>query len=107
MRRQAGRRALTPWSGTAPKTATATFTIDQGCTSGFTPALSVSALSTAAGRPAGATTMTVSRTDADQNLKSVTANLPPGLAGSLKGVPPARTPTPTPAPALRTHASER
>jgi len=78
---------LTPWSGTAAKTATATFTIDQGCTFGFTPGLNVSALSTAAGRPAGATTMTVSRTDNDQNLKSVTANLPPGLAGGLKGVP--------------------
>jgi hypothetical protein len=78
---------LTPWSGTAPKTATAMFTIDQGCTFGFSPGLTVSALSTAAGRPAGATTMTVSRTDNDQNLRSVTANLPPGLAGSLKGVP--------------------
>ena len=34
---------LTPWSGTAPKTANATFTIDQGCTAAaFAPALRVS-----------------------------------------------------------------
>ncbi len=78
---------LTPWSGTAPKVATATLTIDQGCALAFAPSLTVSATSTAAGRPAGAVTMTVGRSDSDQNLARVTTNLPPGLAGSLKGVP--------------------
>jgi hypothetical protein len=78
---------LTPWSGTAPKQATATFTIDQGCETPFAPALSVGATSTQAGRPAGAVTMAVTRSDADQNITHMTANLPPGLAGSLKGVP--------------------
>ena len=67
--------------------ATASFNIDLGCALAFAPALSVSATSTAAGRPAGAVTMTVSRSDADENLARVTAALPPGLAGSLKGVP--------------------
>lgn len=78
---------LTPWSGTAPKQANATFTIDQGCETSFAPALATSATSTLAGRPAGAVTMAVTRTDADQNITRMTANLPPGLAGSLKGVP--------------------
>ena len=78
---------LTPWSGTAPKQAAASFDIDQGCPLAFAPTLTVSATSTAAGRPAGAVAMTVSRSDADENLTRVTTNLPPGLAGSLKGVP--------------------
>jgi hypothetical protein len=78
---------LTPWSGNAPKQATAAFTIDQGCETTFTPALAVGATSTKAGRAAGAVTMAVTRTDADQNITRMTANLPPGLAGSLKGVP--------------------
>jgi hypothetical protein len=78
---------LTPWSGTAAKQASATFTIDQGCGLPFAPALAVGATSTAAGRPAGAVTMAVSRSDADQNITGMTVHLPPGLAGSLKGVP--------------------
>ena len=50
---------LTPWSGTAPKTASASFTIDAdgrggACTAAaFAPALRVAATSTAAGRPGG------------------------------------------------------
>ena len=79
---------LTPWSGTAPKTATASFTIDGGCTApAFAPALRVSADSTAAGRPAGAVTMEITRPDGAQDISRVTTELPPGLAGSLKGVP--------------------
>ena len=79
---------LTPWSGTAPKTATATFTIDQGCTAAaFAPALRVTADSTAAGRPAGAVTMEITRPDGSPDITRVTTALPPGLAGSLKGVP--------------------
>ena len=50
---------LTPWSGGAAKTATATFTIDAdgkggACTAAaFAPALQVASDSTAAGRPGG------------------------------------------------------
>jgi hypothetical protein len=85
--------ALEPWSGTAPTTATATFTIDAdghggACTvAALAPALRVSVQSTAAGRPAGAVTMEVSRPDGSQDISRVTTQLPPGLAGSLKGVP--------------------
>jgi hypothetical protein len=84
---------LTPWSGTAVKTATATFTIDAdghggACTeAAFAPGLSVAADSTAAGRPAGAVTLSVSRPDGSPDISRVTTVLPPGLAGSLKGVP--------------------
>jgi hypothetical protein len=79
---------LTPWSGTAPKTATASFTID-GCATApaFAPALRIAADSTAAGRPAGAVTLDVSRPDGSEDISRVTTQLPPGLAGSLKGVP--------------------
>jgi hypothetical protein len=84
---------LTPWSGTAPRTATASFAIDAdghggACTAAsFAPALRVAADSTAAGRPAGAVTLEVSRPDGSEDLARVTTLLPPGLAGSLKGVP--------------------
>ncbi|MDA0161540.1 hypothetical protein OM076_14785 [Solirubrobacter ginsenosidimutans] len=84
---------LTPWSGTAPKTVGASFTIDAdghggACTlAAFNPALRIGADSTAAGRPAGAVTLEVSRADGTQDLTRVTTELPPGLAGSLKGVP--------------------
>jgi hypothetical protein len=84
---------LTPWSGGPAKTATATFTIDGdghggACTAAsFAPALSVAATSTAAGRPAGAVTLAVSRPDGSEDIARVATLLPPGLAGSLKGVP--------------------
>ncbi len=76
---------LTPWSGGAPVTATATFAI--ACIAGaFRPGLALAAESTAAGRPAGAVTLEVRRSDADQDLARVTTELPPGLAGSLRGI---------------------
>lgn len=80
---------LTPWSGTAPKHATASFTIDAGCAlPAFAPGLKVSAASTAAGRPAGSVVMEITRPDGAEDLSRVTADLPPGLAGSLKGLAP-------------------
>jgi len=84
---------LTPWSGAPAKTAAASFTIDADGRGGacaaasFAPALRVAAESTAAGRPAGAVTLEVTRPDGAQDLARVTTELPPGLAGSLKGVP--------------------
>ena len=79
---------LTPWSGNPAKTVTGGFTIT-GCQTApaFAPALRVSAGSTAAGRPAGAVTLEVSRPDGSEDITRVTTELPPGLAGSLKGVP--------------------
>ena len=84
---------LTPWSGGAPAHPTATFTIDADGHGGacaaaaFAPSLTVSAQSTAAGRPAGAVSLAISRPDGTQDIARVTTQLPPGLAGSLKGVP--------------------
>jgi hypothetical protein len=84
---------LTPWSGTAAKTATATFTIGTSapgvsCSAlPLAPALAATAQSTAAGRPAGAVTLAISRPDGTQDFSRVTTHMPPGLAGSLKGVP--------------------
>jgi hypothetical protein len=79
---------LTPWSGAAPKTVTGTFAITGDCgTPALTPSLQIGATSTAAGRPAGAVTLAVSRPDGSQDFSQVTTKLPPGLAGSLKGVP--------------------
>lgn len=80
---------LTPWSGTAPSSATASFTIDGGCAlPAFAPGIDVKLASTAAGRPAGSMTMTITRPDGAEDLSQVTAELPPGLAGSLKGLAP-------------------
>ncbi|MDA0182518.1 hypothetical protein OJ997_19570 [Solirubrobacter phytolaccae] len=80
---------LTPWSGTAPKAASASFTIDGGCAlPAFAPGLKVSTASTAAGRPAGSMVMEITRPDGAEDLSRVTAELPPGLAGSLKGLAP-------------------
>jgi hypothetical protein len=80
---------LTPWSGNAAKTATASFTTT-GCPAGgipFRPTLSVASGSTAAGRPAGALSITIARPDGDQDISRVETQLPPGLAASLSGVP--------------------
>lgn len=79
---------LTPWSGTAPRTIHASFNVT-GCQSPepFRPKLAVSSTSTAAGRPAGALAITISRPDGDQDVARVETLLPPGLAGSLTGVP--------------------
>ena len=77
---------LTPWSGTAPKTVPASFTIDQGCAlPAFAPGLKVAAASTAAGRPAGSVAMEITRPDGAEDISQVKADLPPGLAGSLEG----------------------
>jgi len=80
---------LTPWSGGAVKAPTASFTIGGpgGCSPpAFRPAMAASAASTAAGRPAGAVTIDITRPDGDQELRRVTTELPPGLAGSIGGV---------------------
>jgi hypothetical protein len=80
---------LTPWSGNAAKTATAGFTVT-GCPAGgvpFRPTLQVTSDSTAAGRPAGALSITIARPDGDQDISRVETVLPPGLAASLTGVP--------------------
>jgi hypothetical protein len=79
---------LTPWSGNAPVTASASYSVT-GCTNPtrFRPSLAVKSDSTLAGRPTGALAITISRPDGDQDFGGVETNLPPGLAGKLTGVP--------------------
>jgi hypothetical protein len=85
---------LTPWSGGADATPTATFTIsDDGagapCPASrpFSPSLSAAARNTQAGGSTGALTLTVERPDRDQRLRSLNVSLPPGLAGQIAGLP--------------------
>jgi hypothetical protein len=80
---------LTPWSGNAARTANASFTTT-GCPAGgipFRPTLAVTSDSTAAGRTAGALSITIARPDGDQDISRVQTDLPPGLAASLTGIP--------------------
>jgi hypothetical protein len=79
---------LTPWSGGTVATPGASFAIGGGPCSAppFRPTLAVDVQSTAAGRPAGAVTIDITRPDGDQELRRVTTELPPGLAGSIAGV---------------------
>jgi hypothetical protein len=77
---------LTPWSGGAVATRSASFAIDTACDAPFRPGLGVAVASTAAGRPAGAVSIAITRPDGDQELRRVTTELPPGLAGNIAGI---------------------
>jgi hypothetical protein len=76
----------TPWSGTAPDTATASFAIGAGCSPGFAPAFGARTGSATAG---GFTPITVSiaRADGDQFLSGVRVDTPPGLGAIVKNMP--------------------
>jgi hypothetical protein len=83
---------LTPWSGGADATPSATFTTDADGAGGacsapaFRPSLGLEVADRSAGRPAGAVTLRLSRPDGDQAIGRVVTEFPPGLAGSLAGV---------------------
>ncbi len=83
---------LTPYSGAAPVSVNSTFDVSAdgaGAPCGaqpFAPTLNASTDPTQAGA-ATTNTIVLTRHDSDQLLKDVTVSLPPGVAGSLKGVP--------------------
>jgi hypothetical protein len=77
---------LTPWSGGAVATPAASFEIGGECGVPFAPSLAVAVENTSAGRPAGAVTIDITRPDGNQELRRVTTELPPGLAGSIGGI---------------------
>jgi hypothetical protein len=83
---------LTPWSGGADATPSATFATDADGAGGacaeraFRPALGLEVADRSAGKPAGAVTLRMSRPDDDQAIGRVVTEFPPGLAGSLAGV---------------------
>jgi hypothetical protein len=87
--------SLAPWSASsAPLAETSTFAFAHGiggapCPSGptpFSPGASAGALNPAAGART-AFYLHLTRTDADQEITSYSATLPPGLLGDIAGVP--------------------
>ncbi len=77
---------FTPWSGTAPVTATSGFTIGgAGCPAGFQPTFGARTASSSAGAfsPFYAT---IARPDRNQILSRVTVATPPGLGGMISRV---------------------
>ena len=84
---------LTPYNGAAPVSVTSAFTVDADgagtpCPASppFAPTIASDVDPTQAGSPT-TNTITLARSDSDQLLHDVTVSLPPGLAGSLAGVP--------------------
>jgi hypothetical protein len=85
---------FTPWSGNAPVKSQSSFEITSGpnhnpCPGGalpFSPELTAGTTNIQAGS-FSPFTMTMSREDGNQNLKSIQLHMPPGLSGVLTGVP--------------------
>lgn len=85
--------SFTPWSGNAPVNASSSFEITSGpshspCPGSslpFAPSLTAGTTNNQAGG-FSPFTMTMSREDGNQSLKSVQLHLPPGLSGVLTGV---------------------
>ncbi len=84
---------FTPWDGNGPVTSESSFQIEHGPAGGPCPGATLpfnpSVTGGATNLQAGAfspLTVTVNRSDGEQNLKSVVAKLPPGLSGVLSGV---------------------
>ena len=84
---------FTPWDGNGPVTAESSFKIEHGpngspcpgATRPFDPTVNGGATNIQAGA-FSPLTVTMSRKDGEQNLKSIEAKLPPGLLGVLTGV---------------------
>ncbi len=84
---------FTPWDGNGPVTSESSFSIDHGPGGGpcpgatlpFSPSVNAGATNIQAGA-FSPLTVTMSRKDGEQNLKSIEAKLPPGLSGVLAGV---------------------
>ncbi len=80
---------LMPWSApdSGPDaTPSSSFPIDTGCVTGFAPAFVAGSTNTQAGGYSPFA-LSLSRTDADQNLAGLTVTLPPGLLGKIAGIP--------------------
>lgn len=79
---------MTPWSGTAPVTAGSDpFSIaGSGCPAGFAPLFGAKSATPLAGAITPFTA-TITRPDRNQFLSRARVVAPPGLAGSIKGIP--------------------
>lgn len=77
---------LTPYGGGPTITATDTFTIDANCARGFAPSFAAGTTNPVGGAPTSYT-MTLGRSDADDELSTIAMTMPPGLLGNVKDVP--------------------
>lgn len=80
---------LMPWS--APESGPdampfSSFTIDSGCTMNFSPSFTAGTVSNAAGS-FSPLVLSLSRSDAEQQIKNLTFTMPPGVSAKLAGVP--------------------
>jgi hypothetical protein len=80
---------LMPWS--APEsgsdaTPSSSFPIESGCVTGFAPGFTAGTENPQAGGYSPFS-LSLSRTDGDQNLAGITVTLPPGLLGKIAGIP--------------------
>jgi hypothetical protein len=80
---------LMPWSApdSGPDaTPSDSFPIDAGCVTGFAPGFTAGTENPQAGGYSPFT-LSLSRSDGDQNLAGITVTLPPGLLGKVAGIP--------------------
>jgi hypothetical protein len=80
---------LMPWSApdSGPDaTPSSSFPIASGCVSGFAPMFTAGTENPQAGR-FSPFTLSLSRSDGEQNLAGVSVSLPPGLLGKIAGIP--------------------
>ncbi|HEV7493153.1 MAG TPA: hypothetical protein VGO10_05195 [Baekduia sp.] len=77
---------LTPWSGSAAVTQSTAVTVGGDCSFGFHPTLAAGMSSPAAGG-SGTFSFNFARTDGEQWLQGLTAQLPTGLLASVRGIP--------------------
>jgi hypothetical protein len=77
----------TPWSDTRKVvTATAPYTVDQGCDAPFAPSFAAGVSSAKAGA-SPTFTATIARGDGDQPLSKIDVQMPPGLLAKPNGIP--------------------
>jgi hypothetical protein len=77
--------SLTPWNGAAPATPTDELHITQGCAKAFSPSFAADTVNKLA-NAYSPVTLTLTRQDGEQELKSLSTTLPEGLLAILGGV---------------------
>jgi hypothetical protein len=82
---------LTPWSSPMPTSVSSSFAVGSSCVSGFSPSL-VAGTTDTQGGGFSPFTLTISRTDQDQNLGQISMRMPPGVLAMLSKVTPCAEP---------------
>lgn len=77
---------LSPWSGGADASPSASFSIGSGCVSGFSPSLTAGTQDSRAGAYSPLV-MSLQRSDTDENFSGLSVTLPTGVLAKLSGVP--------------------